>query len=337
MIFNINMTERCNLNCTHCFALKRNLDMSDEITDLTLNYLANVINTHINEDHSVIFLGGEIGLLNPNIIISFMEKLNELIKVKVNYEISTNLVYKITSEHLSLFKKFKEITVSYDPNIRFKTQQQKKLWKENVKLLKKEGVLINCVISVTKDIVKIDPKIFFENMLTLNCNSYDLMTIAPSVSNNNTWNIVKAINRDEDEWLYGVYLLYKLYQSSNSDFIIYFFKGIEDLIIKGEEYEDFCRNCQTSRLTFGPDGLISQCPFTQSKPFYDLKTNTYINNNYQYWIDKEKKINEKCNTCNLFEYCKGDCCLHLWDETGCACPKKIFNYIIQHKNCFTNK
>jgi len=334
MIFNINLTERCNLNCTHCFALKRNLDMSDEVINLTLRYLIDFINTHENEEHSIIFLGGEIGLLNPNIIINFIEKLNRAIKVKINYEISTNLVYKITKEHLSLFKLFKEITVSYDPNIRFKTNYQKKLWKENIILLKKNNILINCVISVTKDIIQIAPKVFFENMLKLNCDSYDLMTIAPSITNINIWNIIKSTNRDEDNWLYEVYLLYKQYQTSNNNFIIYFFKGIEDLILKNKNYEDFCRNCQTSRLTFGPDGLISQCPFTQDKPFYNLKTNTYINDNYKYWITIEKTLNEKCKICNLFKYCKGDCCLHLWDKTGCACPTKIFNYIINNKDKF---
>jgi len=331
MIFNINLTERCNLNCTHCFALKRNLDMSSEVIDLTLEYLIDLINSSADEEHSVIFLGGEIGLLNPDIISSFMNKLNDSVDSIINYEISTNLVYEITDAHLNLFKMFDEITVSYDPNIRFKSKQQKKLWKDNVKLLKDNNILVNCVISVTKDVVNINPKIFFENLLNLDCNSYDLMTIAPSDSNILRWKMVKALNEKEDDWLYEVYLLYKGYQQANDKFIIYFFKGIEDLILHNETYEDFCRDCQTSRLTFGPDGMISQCPFTQSKPFYDLKSKTYYKENHEHWLNKEKEVNEKCYDCTLFKYCKGDCCLHLWDETGCACPKKIFNYIIDNK------
>ena len=90
---------------------------------------------------------------------------------------------------------FDEITVSYDPNIRFKSEQQKKLWKDNIKLLKDNNILVNCVISVTKDVVNINPKTFFESMLTLDCDSYDLMTIAPSDSNILRWKAVKALNK----------------------------------------------------------------------------------------------------------------------------------------------
>ena len=286
-----------------CF--KNTLDMDDDNKEKVIDYITEIINSSSDKEHGITIMGGEIGLLSPKNIIEFVNKLNSKLKYpeRVGLELDTNLVYKLTQEHIELFRLFKEIKTSYDIG-RFLTDEQYNLWKHNVYKVKLLSDIM-VTICVTRDLIEIPPEQFFNTMVQIGTDNYNLATIAPSEYNIKRWGIVKGNNRKEDDWLFDMYILYKEYKIKKPNFRIFYFDNIENLMFNGIEFEDFCRCCMDSRRILYPDNKVSFCPFTQHKPFYNLNTNTLDQENYDYWHNIEKNVKEECKKCHLFKYCKG--------------------------------
>ena len=101
--------------------------------------------------------------------------------------------------------------------------------------------------------------------------------------------------------------------------------------VKGDYYYVHSRTCQNDNRTISPNGDVAQCVFTSAKPFYNVNTKKLCYTNYDNILKIQDTLKDDCKNCSLLKYCKGDCCLVLWDETGCATPKKIYEHILKGK------
>lgn len=326
----INMTERCNLNCKHCYALNRPIDMTKETLDKALEFTLNRLELDAQQNlHThIAFLGREVGLINPDLIKYAIDRLkNESKNKDVEYEICSNITYNLTPKHLDIFKKVDIFATSFDPNIRFSNLKQRKLWFDNIKLLKQNNIDIRCIISVTADLIKtVSPLSIIDFMLALDLKEYNLLRLAKPITEIKGYKeTVLPNNREQDAWLYEIYLLYE--QLINPTFKIVLFESIKDAL-NGNVYDEFERTCQSTHLTISPKGEVSQCSFTQHKPFYNLIDKKLKQEIFDEWVIFERNIKDDCKMCNLLQFCRGDCCLSEWDASGCPSPKLIFNYLL---------
>ena len=327
MDFSVLVTTKCNLSCKHCFVNKTGVDMSDTILKQTANYIVQYYNDSLERHGSISLLGGELGIYDLDKLIDFIEYINKNCVFHYGVDIDTNLLYDLTPKHVKFFTMLNRLSTSYDPDIRFKTKEQFELWKNNLRKVSKI-VPINCIICTTKQLISYSPNEIFkriEDIHNLGVNQFHTMLLSPTDANTSYWKYTKANNREEDNWLLE---LYKIYKEKKPKFKLTLFDEIEQLLFKGIEFEDVCRHCMDTRRTIFPNGDISCCPFTQSKPFFNMVSGEYNINNYIYWHEKETFVPNRCKECNLFKYCKGGCCLCLHDESGCPIPKNLFNYIL---------
>lgn len=330
----INLTEKCNLNCKHCYALHNGRTISKEVLDKSIDHIINHIKISKSAGENISLMGREVGLINPSIINYALDRFENEISVPYRTELYTNLVYDLSEEQILTYKRIDCFGTSWDYGIRFQNIQQRLLWFNNVKKLLSLGFTdMACIVSVTKDLIEnVSPQMMIDFMISMNIKNWELQKLCRPTEKRIDYDNknIKATNREVDDWLFNVYLIYKNIQKNNYNISIEAFDCIENSI-KGEYHYDHCRNCQQTHLTYLPNGDVAQCPYNQHRPFYNLITNKLDYKIYDDNVKFEQTVNQNCLNCPYYQYCRGDCCMNEWDETGCATPKKIYEYILNKK------
>ena len=332
MTINIGLTERCSLNCKHCFALKRNIDMDKQTLDNTIDFIAHrfKILREYNLTREVEFMGGEVGLVDPALIEYTIDRLNALTNsTDIKYKTYTNLTYNLTDNHIKAFKRLDEFGTSYDYAIRFNTMKKEALWRTNLQKCIENGLNPSCSICATNTLITtVTPQMFMDYLMALGLKEYTITLLSYPCDGRKDYD--KPVNRDCDKWLYEVFLLYEELKKASYAINIFLFEAIRDAV-RGNSYSDFQRSCQKQKLSIAPNGDVSQCIFTQAKPFYNVNTKKLNQNVFENWVAAECKIPEPCKKCKYFKYCKGNCHLTEWDETGCISQKLIFEHILKEE------
>lgn len=333
--YHLNLTERCNLNCKFCYAKHRNLDMSKEILDKSIDYIIQHNNNlGPDEEISIELVGREIGLLDPMFINYIINRFENEIHKQYEISICSNLAFRLSEKQLKVFKRVDFISTSYDyADIRFNSTKSRIRWFNNIKLLQSLGFNLNCTTMIYKQLIsEVQPKMLFDFMLATGIKKWELMRICQTLDPMEDIINKKIIptNRERDAWLKEAYIIYKDIQKIDPEFSLQMFDCIEDSI-KGIFYYDHRRACQLKNITIGPDGKVSQCAHTQNTPFLDLTTGVLKQEIFDDVVKMEQTVHKECLDCEYFKYCRGDCCFMDWDETGCPTPKSIYKYILENK------
>ena len=169
----VKTTETCNLNCSHCFTSGTNGRKIYFDAKKTAEW-CNQLQTEDNQIHFE-YHGGEPILAPMKDLMEFYNITKEHWGDRCTHGITTNLVYKITPERLEFLKMIDggSIGTSWDPNIRFANEMQRSLWEKNVKLLVEEGCFVKCFISVSKDVVAMEPLEIADYMHSLGIEAID--------------------------------------------------------------------------------------------------------------------------------------------------------------------
>lgn len=327
-MFYLKTTETCNLNCKHCFTNGINGPKIYWNPDKVIDWIhrfrksSNSFDTVHCEFH-----GGEPFLVPTNEMFHVYEQCKDLWPL-ITWGATTNLVFKLTQEHIDLIKgPFKNrIATSWDPKIRFATENQSKLWMNNIKTLLDEGVTVRLFISVTKDTINFEPitllnwiknlgvhEVSFER-LTNNGNAKQFPDIFPS-------------NKELDDWFLKMH-----YQSEehnardwfDNDFLETIYSKFESGFTKGGT---FCRDCEEKLFTLNADGTIAGCPNSAPEQHFGhidtdidiLLTSPQRLNN----IACERNRNPECYSCEVFKHCGGDCHQLEWQDNICGAPKSL--------------
>ena len=333
--YHLNLTERCNLNCKFCYAKHRNLDMSKEILDKSIDYIIQHNNNlGPDEEISIELVGRELGLLDPMFINYIINRFENEIHKQYEISICSNLAFRLSEKQLKVFKRVDFISTSYDyADIRFNSTKSRIRWFNNIKLLQSLGFNLNCTTMIYKQLIsEVQPKMLFDFMLATGIKKWELMRICQTLDPMEDIINKKIIptNRERDAWLKEAYIIYKDIQKIDPEFSLQMIDCIEDSI-KGIFYYFHRRACQLKNITIGPDGKVSQCAHTQNTPFLDLTTGVLKQEIFDDVVKMEQTVHKECLDCEYFKYCRGDCCFMDWDETGCPTPKSIYKYILENK------
>ena len=178
LIVYVKTTETCNLNCAHCFTSGINGRKIYFDADKTAKW-CNELDDGSNHIHFE-YHGGEPLLAPMKDLWHFYNVTKDHWGDKCTHGITTNLTYKLTDERVEFLKVLDSgsIGTSWDPNIRFANEKQRQLWEDNVKRLVSEGCNIQCFISVSKDVVAMEPLEIADYMHSLGVGSinYERLT-----------------------------------------------------------------------------------------------------------------------------------------------------------------
>lgn len=157
-LYQCNVTRDCNLRCTHCYIHSFVKKQSGEISAENILRVIAGIAKHMatnGKDHAEIhIIGGEPTMLGLEFYEQMMPEARKLLDGHPwTYEliIVTNLV---TREALPIAKLFDRINTSWEPISRFPKPKLEQMWRDNVALLKDNGIDVGCTTSMTKPVLE---------------------------------------------------------------------------------------------------------------------------------------------------------------------------------------
>ncbi len=181
------------------------------------------------------------------------------------------------------------------------------------------GVVIKLFISVTKGTIAIEPIDLLEWVKSLGVKEMALERLTMNGSAKQNLHIFPT-NIEQDKWFL------KMHQQSeehgardwfDNEFLETIYNKFETNFTKGGT---FCRDCEEKLFTVNADGTISGCP--NSAPEFQFGT---IDDDIESLINSpirieniacERSRDPRCYSCDVFEYCGGDCHQLEWEKTN---------------------
>ena len=323
LIVYVKTTETCNLNCAHCFTSGINGRKIYFDADKTAKW-CNELDDGSNHIHFE-YHGGEPLLAPMKDLWHFYNVTKGHWGDKCTHGITTNLTYKLTDERVEFLKVLDSgsIGTSWDPNIRFANEKQRQLWEDNVKRLVAEGCYIQCFISVSKDVVAMDPLEIADYMYSLGIGtiSYERLTHDGNATINTE---IFPHNSELDAFWMKMHETTKDHPIENN-----FLNSVYDKFSKGQFFNGtFCRDCEQKIHTINADGTVAGCPNTAPTQWYGdismpAKTVRESPKRMEIISCETHDRDPRCYDCPVFIYCHSDCHQLQWMEDVCPAPKTL--------------
>jgi radical SAM protein with 4Fe4S-binding SPASM domain len=147
------------------------------------------------------------------------------------------------------------------------------------------------------------------------------------------------LNKEQDAWFLKMHEQSILNNARNwfdNEFLEIVYDKFETGFVRGGT---FCRDCEEKIFTLNADGSISGCP--NSAPEFQFGSitdpiETLINSPIRLnTIACERSGNELCYSCDVFEYCGGDCHQLSWQDDICGAPKSLMQHLKYEKSTQT--
>ena len=147
-LFQINVTRRCQLRCSHCYILSDKKTNSPDMTEAEFLHVVQGIVDHMKLDYEfsrrytfvdIHVIGGEPSMLGVEFFKAALPKAKAILSElpqEVAFSIVTNLV---TQEALDVSRLFDKVATSYERSTRFNKRKQEEIWRNNVRTLMAES------------------------------------------------------------------------------------------------------------------------------------------------------------------------------------------------------
>ena len=329
-LFYLKTTETCNLNCKHCFTNGTSGAKVYWDYKKVARWVNEFLRTQSKSTHDTLhceFHGGEPFLVD----VSEMQYVYESCKdahPNITWGATTNLVFKLKQEHINFIKGplGNRIGTSWDPKIRFANDKQSALWLNNVRTLLDSGVNIKLFISVTKDTIAIDPIFLLTWIKNLGVKEVSFERLTGNGSANKHPEIFPT-NIEQDAWFLRMHEQSELYGARewfDNEFLENVYSKFETGFNKAGT---FCRDCEEKLYTLNADGTIAGCPNSAPESYFatiDDDINSIINSPIRLEnIACERSRDPRCYSCEVFQYCGGDCHQLSWQGDICGAPKSL--------------
>jgi radical SAM protein with 4Fe4S-binding SPASM domain len=190
-------------------------------------------------------------------------------------------------------------------------------------------------ISVTQDTVNIDPihLLSWIKILGVSEVSFERLT---GNGNANLHPEIFPSNIDQDKWFLKMHeqsLLYNTRGWFDNEFLENIYSKFESNITNAGT---FCRDCEEKLFTLNADGTIAGCPNSAPEAHFGriedsiselLENPTRLEN-----ITCERHGDIRCYSCEVFQYCGGDCHQLSWQDDVCGAPKSLMRSLSNINN-----
>ena len=340
MMVYLKTTETCNLNCAHCFT---NGKFGRKIffdPDKTIDWFKRLAESVPSQpDLHIEFHGGEPFLAPLEDMFRVHREVSEFWP-NASWGCTTNLVHKLTPEKLEFIDTVlgKRIGTSWDPKIRFDNQKQVELFEENVRTLLDRGVTIKLFVSLTRDVINMEPIDLLRYVKKLGVQEMDIERVTKN------GHAVKNLfifprNTEMDKWFLKMHHQMEEHGARSwfeNSFMENVYNKFERNFTKAGTW---CRDCERKLFTINADGTIAGCPNSAPEDHYgtiDMPIDELFSAPKRISVIAcEATVNPLCLQCSVYKYCGGDCHQLDWEGTQCASPRSLMKYL--DKNTEGNK
>jgi len=310
----LNLTNNCNLNCSYCFAFKKDsVNLMDfEHAKASILWL---VNTFKSEDYSILFFGGEPLLMESLIekIVNFCNELSLSRQINIYYSITTNGTI-MNDNIIQLFRDNNfRIKISMDGpkevnDINRKYGNGKGSFEDiynNLDIIRRYKIPYEVKATVSPNSIELNKIIdFFErNEIHFSFN-YVLQPKFKITNDKYSSQILKKIEADHEK-LVNYY--YSKVMSSHSIYCTNIVSSLLRLFLKTGQ--KFACNAGIYDFTVNPDGKLYTCPNISNinsssigDVFHGIKSNDET-----FYNVKSADDLEDCQICIYKYLCSGSC------------------------------
>lgn len=325
----IKPTEKCNLDCLHCFISnerkKSNNFLSiDDIKKIGKKIIKGTKNLEI------IWHGGEPTLMGKSYISSAVRLLNSIAEkngVHLKHSLQTNLTLVDESWHEILKDYFESrVGTSYDPDMRFLQDTE---WEKNIEKLKQSNIHVSVTLTMTKPLAKKGAKYLLNLLMEIGCPTYHLERFTPRGEGAQRVDEYYLNSADFYNYLHDLALEYKNYSKS---FFLSPFSAMKREMSFNTGIGCWQGQCLTDVLTVNPDGFVSSCPdLAVDENFY---FGNILTDPLEDILMSHKRVKliafQRSNICDCKygSVCNGGCPLHnmLWRGINLEDQKACMNF-----------
>ena len=329
---NIILTHKCNLRCQHCYDVKNNQEMSQEVLDEANEYVCNYIKENSGKEFHIQYIGGEVGFYSQEALLNSLKYIKEKCSgERLQFMSQSNLVYDLTPIHKQVINELDCYGTSYDYELRITNPEYKVKFFNNLKYIHSLGKQVSVIFTLTNPFIKhLTPQLFWDFIIGSDIHYIGLNGY---VATNELAKLLLPKAEDVREWCYQVFLLYEKIRKYYPVEIEEFERNRDSFYGKQEYIHS--RTCTLDNITIHPNGDVATCIFKYDKPIYNIVSKKQlmdINEIYK----EEQEYNELCKSCKYLKYCNGNCHIFPFDETGCLTPYKIYDYFQEIENLKNN-
>lgn len=293
------------------------------------------------DDFRFIWHGGEPFLYGVSVVHDYSNFIAENLKGKnFSFEVQTNLIMD-DQELFKLVDFLKVFTggvvgTSYDFGIRRLNGSHElfmERWLKSVRFLRENGIFVNVVITLTKQIKVEELFTFIRRMMdSYEVISFHLERFTPS----GTGSINKHklyLNNSEFFHLFGEVLdRYISFLEKGEVFYLSPFEKMAREYFLGKGAGCFSGDCLSKILTLNPDGTISSCPdlaFYEEYIFGNIleKPLSTILASPQRIKSICRQVQFICSDCEYYSFCNGGCPHHYPGFDGVSCRRFFEKFV----------
>lgn len=362
-LFQLNVTRRCNLRCTHCYIDSDKKDVSPDWTPEEFFHVIDGICEYLTTDYNgprkysraeVHVIGGEpseLGIPFFSQVLGYASSAFDALPHEIELSIVTNL---LTPTALEVARMFDTVSTSFEIATRFNKPKQQRMWESNVRTLFQEiSNIPDRKLAVTCAAVRPTVDYGAENLLNylfdLGFRHMHLGFFIPSGDGLKNMNDV-AVSHEETSQFYID--SFDWYLKKRSEVWLNPMEGWIKSLRLGKSQDDVVCPIVSGALDIDGDGNTISCIEKGGELDYDSIGNLFERNDgviasdagafsttvsdildspaYLVEVAKANSLNPVCRSCEYQQLCVGNCgVLHgYWDESG-ECPgfKKFIDYV----------
>lgn len=356
-LYQINVTRDCNLRCTHCYIHSDVKKASKNMLDDQVQQIAAGIVKHmkfIKYDRAEIhFIGGEPTMLG----LEFFEKNIPLFKKIVEENGFVTEVMMVTNllhpDILAMSKLFDRINTSYEPETRFVSwtgkakPKLKKMWVDNVHLLKSNGIDVNITTAMTKPVLAYGASKILDEFYAMGVKQVHFGFFIPEGDGLDNIKDVFPPFVETSNFLIEAAQWNIEKNKTDPDVFVNPFQSMLAAIDANEPFDDIICPIISGSMDINWDGNAAPCLEAGGAKLPEWAGNifndggileTYQKAEYQKKIREATKPQKVCYSCDEYQVCKSGCgvLFKFWqpdEHEDCPGFKKFIKHVrVLHEN-----
>lgn len=275
-LFQINVTRRCQLRCSHCYILSDKKDKSPDMTEEEFLHVVKGIVEHMQADHNfsqrynhvdIHVIGGEPSMLGVRFFESALPKAKALLRgipQAVDFSIVTNLV---TQEALEVARLFDKVSTSYERSTRFNKRKQEEIWRRNVVTLMAESKMpggsgpkdFSVTTALVRPVVQAGAAAMIEELVDLGFTKMHFGFFIPSGDGDLNAKLIQPKHRETAQFYIEALDWYLKHRENITDLWINPCESWLEAVYRGESLDDVVCPIVHGALDIDSDGRTISC------------------------------------------------------------------------------
>tara|TARA_Y100001972_G_scaffold34560_1_gene42892 strand:+ start:7313 stop:8500 length:1188 start_codon:yes stop_codon:yes gene_type:complete len=272
-LYQLNVTRRCNLRCSHCYISSDKKDISPDWSESDFLHVIGSIKEYMISDYAksrghkkaeIHVIGGEPTELGIEFFENVLPAAHALLdQAGFPYKLSlvTNL---LTPQSLAVAKLFRSVSTSFEPETRFTKPKHHQMWLSNIQeyqcFTRERGIPgIGITSAITKKVIAIGAKDYLESLVALGFRNIHLGFFIPSGDGDTNRDELQPEHSDTSDFLIDAFDWYVANKGKYSELYVNPCQSWIQSMTENKPFDDIVCPILSGALDVDGDGETISC------------------------------------------------------------------------------